>query len=156
MQEVIRMEVAQEGAAGQLVRDARSNQYGGLVCPTSRDIVNRIPAPTEDQERYVEVFDEPYAISVCGNREVEGPNFVAPERIGSTLQNDDGRAEGSDDGIHDLAEDSEIGLVVDAIGERHIEAEVLAMSLSAICPLARTGEERAVVLVKGRREDAIR
>jgi hypothetical protein len=103
--------------------------------------MNLIPAPTEDEQRYVEIFNEPYAISVCGNREVEGANFVAHERVGSTLQDDNRRAEGRCE--------SRGSSMPSARGE------VLAMSLSSICPLARTGEERAVGLVKGRREDAI-
>ena len=45
------MEVAQERTAGQLVWDARSDQYGSLVCPTPGDIVDCVPATTEDQQR---------------------------------------------------------------------------------------------------------
>ena len=84
----------------------------GLVRPRARDVLDRVPAAAEEDERQVGLAEILHAVRVALHGEVEAAELVAREGVGAALE-DDG---GGPVPVEDVLDDLEEGLGMSALG----------------------------------------
>ena len=92
--------------------------------PGSGNVAWCVAASAADEEGEVECLDEGDAGAVCADVEVEAAESVAAERVGAALEDDRAGAVGLDAGADDVLEELDVGVVVDAVVEGHVEGVV--------------------------------
>lgn len=154
--------VAEGDGLGDLGVDAVGGveEDGGLVGPGAGDVAGRVAAAADDEEGEVEGFDVGDAGAVGADVEVEAAQAVAAEAVGAALQDDGAGAVGVDAGADDVFEELDVGFVVDAVVEGHVEGVVGAwverVRRAGAVQAAGAGEEVVlVVFVEGDGQHAV-
>ena len=136
------------------------DEDGGFVGPGAGDVARGVTATADDEEWEVEGFDEGDAGAVGGDVQVEAAETVAAEGVGTALKDDGAGAVDFDAGADDVAEELDVGFVVDAVVEGDVDGVVGAWVEGMRGPRAveatGAGEEVIlVVFVEGDGEDAV-
>lgn len=92
-----------------------------LVGPTPRHILHCVAAATENEQRQAPRLHQLDAFGVAFNCAVMGAKFVVGKGIGTTLDNNCIRSESLPHFFHHSLIDIEVGLVIDASFEGHID-----------------------------------
>lgn len=136
------------------------DEDGGFVSPGAGDVAWGVATATDDEEREVKSFDEGDAGAVGGDVQVEAAETVAAEGVGTALEDDGARSVDFDAGADDVAEELDVGFVVDAVVEGDVDgvvgARVEGMGGPRAVEATGAGEEVVlVVFVEGDGEDAV-
>lgn len=89
-------------------------------------------------------------------REIEGAEPIEAERICTTLQHDDAGLERVDGWTHDVFEQLNIALVIDAVLQWHIERKIFPLVQASFGDVAGSREEVISEFVKGNCQDSVR
>ena len=89
-------------------------------------------------------------------RQIEFPQAVSGQGVGTALEHDGARAELGDSRVHHRSEDRLVALVIDPVPQRGVEREALARADADVVQRARPGEEAVAILVEGDGEDSVR
>mmetsp|Transcript_37357 Transcript_37357/g.77510 ORF Transcript_37357/g.77510 Transcript_37357/m.77510 type:complete len:265 (+) Transcript_37357:434-1228(+) len=116
----------------QIILNRFSDQYRCFVSPAAGNISQRVAASSQDKHWNAKGANVVNAISVSFHREIEAPESITREGIGTTLKNHSPRTEN----LHNLsdhrAEDGTVRFVVHSIIQREINRIIFAVIVANV------------------------